>query len=412
MKILLVNAGSSSLKYQLLDMKTEKVLAKGNCEKIGLNGAFISFKANGQSLTFPGAKNHEEAISKVLEILTNPEYGVIKSLDEIDAVGHRVLHGGEIYTDSVLITPKVVKDLEKLIPLGPLHMPANIAGIKACQAVMNVPMVAVFDTAFHSTMPEQAYMYPIKYEDAKRFKIRKYGFHGSSHKFITGEMSKILGKPQSKLNLIIAHLGNGSSITAVVNGKSVDTTMGLTPLQGLMMGTRSGDVDPTVVQYLCEKKNMTVDKAVSYLNKQCGLLGISGYSSDNRELTEKAAGGDERCILALNMLAHSIKKHIASFLPLMENRVDAIVFTGGIGENSVETREMVMSGFEHLGICIDKKKNKNFKRGEVNLLSTAKSSVKIYVVPTDEELLMARDTKKIVSSLAKKNCSKCAKKSK
>ncbi len=411
MKILLVNAGSSSLKYQLLDMKTEKVVAKGNCEKIGLAGPFITFKANGKEMKFDGAKNHEEAISKVLEILTNKEYGVLKSLDEIDAVGHRVLHGGEIYTDSVLITPKVMKDLDKLVPLGPLHMPANIAGIKACQAVMSVPQIAVFDTAFHATMPEEAYMYPIKYEDAKKFKIRKYGFHGSSHKYITGEMAKILGKPQSKLNLIIAHCGNGSSITAVVGGKSIDTTMGLTPLQGLMMGTRSGDVDPTVVQYLCEKKNMTVEKAISYLNKQCGLIGISGYSSDNRELTAKAAEGDERCILSLNMLAHSIKKNIASFLPLMD-RVDAIVFTGGIGENSLETRENVMTGFEHLGICIDKKKNRNFKRGEVQLISTAKSNVKIYIVPTNEELLIARDTKKIVSALAKKNCSKCAKKSK
>ena len=214
MKILLVNAGSSSLKYQLLDMKTEKVVAKGNCEKIGLAGPFITFKANGKEMKFDGAKNHEEAISKVLEILTNKEYGVLKSLDEIDAVGHRVLHGGEIYTDSVLITPKVMKDLDKLVPLGPLHMPANIAGIKACQAVMSVPQIAVFDTAFHATMPEEAYMYPIKYEDAKKFKIRKYGFHGSSHKYITGEMAKILGKPQSKLNLIIAHCGNGSSITA------------------------------------------------------------------------------------------------------------------------------------------------------------------------------------------------------
>ena len=411
MKILLVNAGSSSLKYQLLDMKTEKVVAKGNCEKIGLAGPFITFKANGKEMKFDGAKNHEEAISKVLEILTNKEYGVLKSLDEIDAVGHRVLHGGEIYTDSVLITPKVMKDLDKLVPLGPLHMPANIAGIKACQAVMSVPQIAVFDTAFHATMPEEAYMYPIKYEDAKKFKIRKYGFHGSSHKYITGEMAKILGKPQSKLNLIIAHCGNGSSITAVVGGKSIDTTMGLTTLQGLMMGTRSGDVDPTVVQYLCEKKNMTVEKAISYLNKQCGLIGISGYSSDNRELTAKAAEGDERCILSLNMLAHSIKKNIASFLPLMD-RVDAIVFTGGIGENSLETRESVMTGFEHLGICIDKKKNRNFKRGEVQLISTAKSNVKIYIVPTNEELLIARDTKKIVSAIAKKNCSKCAKKSK
>ena len=401
MKILLINAGSSSLKYQLLDMKTEKVVAKGNCEKIGLKDPIISYKHNGQSQEFAGAKNHEEAISKVLEILTNSEYGVLKSLDEIDAVGHRVLHGGEVYTDSVLITPKVMKELDKLVPLGPLHMPANIAGIKACQAVMNVPQVAVFDTAFHSTMPEKAYLYPIKLEDAKRFKIRKYGFHGSSHKFITGEMAKVLGKPQSKLNLIIAHLGNGSSITAVENGKSVDTTMGLTPLQGLMMGTRSGDVDPTVVQTLCEKKGMTVDKAVSYLNKQSGLLGISGCTSDHREITAKANEGDERCRLALDMLAYSIKKNLASYLPVVK-KLDAIVFTGGIGENSAETREEVMSGFENYGIVLDKKKNANFKRGQVNLISSAKSNVKIYVVPTDEELLMARDTKNIVKNISKK----------
>ncbi len=398
MKVLLINAGSSSLKYQLLDMKTEKLVAKGNCEKIGLKDPVIVYKHNGQTQEFEGAKNHEEAISRVLQILTNKEYGVLKSLDEIDAVGHRVLHGGEVYTNSVLITPKVMKELEKLVPLGPLHMPANIAGIKACQAVMNVPHVAIFDTAFHATMPEKAYLYPIKLEDAKKFKIRKYGFHGSSHKFITGEMSKILGKPVGKLNLIIAHLGNGSSITAVENGKSVDTTMGLTPLQGLMMGTRSGDVDPTVVQYLCEKKNMAVDSVISYLNKQCGLMGVSGFSSDNRELTQKAQEGDERCRLALDMLAYSIKKHIASYLPVVK-KPDAIVFTGGIGENSVETREEVLEGFEHLGIILDKKKNKNFKRGEVQLISSAKSNVKIYVVPTDEELLMARDTKNIVKNL-------------
>lgn len=396
MKILVINAGSSSLKYQLFDMKNEKVLAKGNCEKIGLAGPVISLKANGKTLSFDGAKNHEEAIQKVLNILTNPEYGVIKSLDEIGAVGHRVLHGGEVYTDSVLITPKVMKELEKLVPLGPLHMPANILGIKACQAVMKVPQVAVFDTAFHASMPEKAYMYPIKYEDAKKFKIRKYGFHGSSHKFITQEMSKILGKPQSKVNLIIAHLGNGSSITVVENGKSVDTTMGLTPLQGLMMGTRSGDVDATVVQTLCEKKKMTVDSAITYLNKQSGLLGISGFSSDHREIDLKANEGDERCKLALDMLDYSIKKHIASYLPVVKN-LDAIVFTGGIGENSSETRESVLNGFEQYGISIDKKKNKNFKRGEVNLISASKSNIKVYVVPTNEELLIARDTKKLVA---------------
>ena len=275
MKILVINAGSSSLKYQLLDMENEKVIAKGNCERVGLSDPFISYKHNGKEMKFEGAKNHVEAVSKILDILTNKEYGAIKDLKEIDAVGHRVLHGGEIYTKSVIVTDEVIKNLETLIPLGPLHMPANISGIKACMKVMpNIPHTAIFDTAFHATMPEKAYMYAIDYEDAQKYHIRKYGFHGSSHRFVAMEAAKLLGKPLNETNVIIAHLGNGSSISAVKNGKSVDTTMGLTPLQGLVMGTRSGDVDATVVQYLCNNKGFSVDEAITYLNKKSGMLGI------------------------------------------------------------------------------------------------------------------------------------------
>lgn len=408
MKILLINAGSSSLKYQLLDMENEEVIAKGNCERVGLTKPFISYKHNGQSMQFDGAKDHVDAVKKVLDILVNKEYGVVSSLDEIDAVGHRVLHGGEIYTESVLVDKKVLKSLEKLIPLGPLHMPANISGIKACQEVMpNVPHVAIFDTAFHATMPEKAYSYAIKYEDAQKYHIRKYGFHGSSHRFITLEMAKILKKPVEELNLIIAHLGNGSSITAVRNGKSVDTTMGLTPLQGLVMGTRSGDVDPTVVQYLCENKKMTVDGVVNYLNKQCGMLGVSGVDSDMRAVEEGAQKGNKRCQLAFDLVAYSAKKFIGSYLAVLNN-VDAIVFTGGIGENDDLARAEIAGNMENLGIVLDEEKNKNFKRGEVQVISAKKSKVKVLIVPTNEELMMARDTKNIVDALPKRKKAKKA----
>ena len=400
MKILVINAGSSSLKYQLLDMETEKVVAKGNCERVGLTEPFITYKANGQSYKFDnGAKDHKDAVEKVLEILANKEYGVIANLEEIQAVGHRVLHGGEIYKESVLITDEVLEKLDALVPLGPLHMPANIAGVKACQAAMpNLPHVAIFDTAFHATMPEKAYMYAIKYEDYKEFNIRKYGFHGSSHRFITQETAKILGKPVEETSIIVAHIGNGSSICAVKNGKSVDTTMGLTPLQGMVMGTRSGDVDATVVQYLCNNKGFSVDEAINYLNKKSGVLGISGVDSDMRNVEQGAAEGNERCRLALDMVAYSARKFIGSYLAVL-NGADAIVFTGGVGENGAETREDIIAGMESLGVVLDKEKNLNFKRGEVQLISAENSKVKIYVVPTNEELMMARDTRDIVEKL-------------
>ena len=399
MKILVVNAGSSSLKYQLLDMKDEKVIAKGNCERIGISEPFISYKHNGQEMKFDGAKDHNEAIKKVLEILTNKEYGAIKSLDEIEAVGHRVLHGGEIYTESVLVTDEVLKNLETLVPLGPLHMPANISGIIACQKAMpKVPQIAVFDTAFHATMPPKAFMYAIKYEDYEKYGIRKYGFHGTSHRFITYEAAKVLGKPVDKVKLIIAHIGNGSSISAVNNGKIVDTTMGLTPLQGMVMGTRSGDVDASVVQALCKNKGYTVDEALNYLNKQSGMLGISGVDSDMRVMEAESAKGNKRCRLAMEMVGYSARKFIGSYLAVL-NGADAIVFTGGIGENGPITRQDAVSDMENLGVCLDNERNFGGKRGEMKLISTDDSKVKIFVIPTNEELMIARDAKAISQKL-------------
>lgn len=397
MKILVINSGSSSLKYQLFDMDNEKVLAKGNCEKIGLDDPIISYKHDGKEETFAGAKNHEEAIKKVLDILVDPKNGVIKSFKEIDAIGHRVVMGGWIFKESVLVTEKVIKDIEKLSDMAPLHNPANAMGMRACKKIMpKTPQVAVFDTAFHSTMPDYAYMYGIKYEDYKKYNLRKYGAHGTSHRYVTNELAKALKKDVSKVKAITCHLGNGSSITAIENGKSVDTSMGLTPLQGLVMGSRSGDIDPTVVQFLCEHKNITPAQAISYLNKECGLLGISGKTSDMRAVKGFAEKGDERSKLALKMLTYSAKKYIGTYLAVL-NGADAIVFTGGIGENRPEMREEIISNMENLGIVFDKKKNDNFKRGQVELISAKKSKVKIYVIPTDEELLIARDTKAIVT---------------
>ena len=397
MKILVINSGSSSLKYQLFDMDNEKMLAKGNCEKIGLEDPIISYKHDGKEETFTGAKNHEEAIKKVLDILVDKDNGVIKSFKEIDAIGHRVVMGGWIFKESVLVTEKVIKEIEKLSDMAPLHNPANAMGMRACKKIMpKTPQVAVFDTAFHSTMPDYAYMYGLKYEDYKKYNLRKYGAHGTSHRYVTNELAKALKKDVSKVKAITCHLGNGSSITAIENGKSVDTSMGLTPLQGLVMGTRSGDIDPTVVQFLCEHKNITPAAAISYLNKECGLLGISGKTSDMRAVKGFAEKGDERSKLALKMLSYSARKYIGTYLAVL-NGADAIVFTGGIGENRPEMREEIISNMENLGIVLDKKKNDNFKRGQVELISARKSKVKIYVIPTDEELLIARDTKTIVT---------------
>ena len=401
MKILIINAGSSSLKYQLLDMTNEKLIAKGNCEKIGLSSPVISYKHDGKEEIFEGAKTHEEAIKKVLNILVDKKIGVIKSFDEIGAIGHRVVMGGWLFKESCLIDEEVTRKVEKLSDLAPLHNPANAMGIRACEKVMpNTPQVVIFDTAFHTTMPEKAYMYAIKYEDYENFHVRRYGAHGTSHRFVTQELAKVLGKDVNKVKAITCHLGNGSSVSAIEDGKSVDTSMGLTPLQGVVMGTRSGDLDPTVVQFLCSHKKQSVDEVLNYLNKECGLLGVSGVSSDHREVTEAAEKGNKRAKLALDLLAYSVKKYVGMYLAVL-NGADAIVFTGGIGENSAEAREQILENMENLGIIIDKEKNANFKRGQIELISTKESKVKVYIIPTNEELMMARDTLNIVKNLKK-----------
>ena len=396
MKVLVVNAGSSSLKYQLLDMTNESVIAKGNCEKIGLPTSFVSIKINGKEKVLNvKLDNHEQAMENVIKLLLK---NAISSLSEIDAVGHRVLHGGEIYTHSVLVDDEVLEKLESLKPLGPLHMPANISGIRACQASMpGVPNVAVFDTAFHSTMPEKAYMYGIKYEDYKDYGIRKYGFHGTSHKFILQEVSRVMGKKPEDLRIISCHIGNGSSITAIAGGKSIDTTMGFTPLEGLMMGTRSGDIDPSVVEYLCDKKGMSVKEAINYLNKKSGIVGVSGVSSDMRELNDAIKAGNKRAKLALEMVCYRISKYVGAMLAVM-NGADAIVFTAGVGENQEDLREAVLDQLSFAGVTFDREKNNHLPRGTVEELSLPTSKIKVYRIPTNEELLIARDTLEITQA--------------
>ena len=393
MKVLVVNAGSSSLKFQLFDMENESVLAKGNCEKIGIDGSFIGYTINGvKKEVLTPMPDHNVAMSLVLKLLTDEKEGVISSLQEIQAVGHRVLHGGEIYTDSVLVDEEVLKNLESLKPLGPLHMPANIAGIYACQKAMpNVPNVAVFDTAFHAQMPKEAFLYAVPYEAYEDWKVRRYGFHGTSHKFVSGEVAKVLGKNVEDLKIITVHLGNGSSVAAVKGGHSVDTSMGFTPLEGLIMGTRSGDVDGSVAGFLAEKEGLTAGEMVTYLNKKCGALGISGVSSDMRDINKAAKEGNERAKLVVPMMAYRIKKYIGSYIAAM-NGVDAIVFTGGIGENQEDLRELVLRDMDCFGIKIDVEKNNHLPRGTSEEISTADSKVKVFRIPTNEELVIARDT--------------------
>ncbi len=392
MKVLVINAGSSSLKCQLFDMKSEKVLAKFNCEKIGLKGSSITLKHDGQQKVYDvKLENHEQAISNVIKILLDKENNIISSLDEIDAVGHRVLHGGEIYTSSVVIDKKVMKNLESLKPLGPLHMPANILGIKACQEVMpKKPQVAVFDTEFHSTLPDYAYRYAIPKKAYTDWKIRKYGFHGTSHKFVANELAKLTGK---KGKFIICHIGNGASISAVKNGVCLETSMGFTPLEGLVMGTRSGDIDPAVVQRIMEMSGKNIEQTMNYLNKESGLLGVSGVSSDIRDI-QAVAEKNKDAQLAVKMLCYRVKKYIGEYIAVL-NGVDAIAFTAGSGENRPELRQEIMDNLDWLGISVDKKKNFGFERG-VNYEITGKNSrARVFVVPTDEELMIARDTKKL-----------------
>ena len=393
MKVLVINAGSSSLKFQLIDMKNEEVIAKGNCEKIGIPGSFLKYKANGMEIIIDGdMKDHSVAIKKVLDVLVDKKHGVIKELKEIGAVGHRVLHGGEIYKESVLVDASVMRNLKKLVPLGPLHMPANITGIEACKKVMKgVPQVAVFDTAFHSQMPKEAFLYAVPYELYKEDKVRRYGFHGTSHKFVSGEMAKILKKPISRLKIITVHIGNGSSIAAVKNGVCIDTSMGFTPIEGLPMGTRCGDIDASVVGYIAQKYNFTGDQVVEFLNKKSGILGLSGVSSDMRDVNSASESGNERAKMIVPILAYKIKKYIGAYAAAMGG-VDAIVFTGGIGENQEDLRELALKGLDFLGIDIDVKKNNKLPRGTVEKISTDKSKVAVYRIPTNEELVIARDT--------------------
>ena len=397
MKILVINAGSSSLKYQLFDMEKETVLAKGNCQKIGIKGSFITHKYGSNSTKIEmELKNHDEAMQKVLSLLTSGEFGVIKSLNEISAVGHRVLHGGEIYKDSVLVTDEVMKNLEALKPLGPLHMPANISGIVACQKILpSAPQVAVFDTAFHANMPKEAFLYAIPYEAYEDWRIRRYGFHGTSHKFVSGEAAKLLGKDLKDAKIITVHLGNGSSVAAVSGGHSIDTSMGFTPLEGLIMGTRSGDVDASVVSFIAEKLDLRGDEIAQYFNKKCGALGISGVSSDMMDINEASENGNERAKLVVPMMAHRIKKYIGAYAALL-NGVDAIVFTGGIGENQADLRELSLSNMEYLGVEFDEEKNNKLPRGTVEEISKPNSRVKVFRIPTDEELVIARDTLNLI----------------
>ena len=393
MKVLVINAGSSSLKYQLFDMENETVLAKGNCQKIGIPGSYTKHSFGKENVKLEKQiENHNEAIEFVLGLLTSEEYGVIKNLNEISAVGHRVLHGGEIYKDSVLITEEVMKNLEELKPLGPLHMPANISGILACQKVLpSAPQVAVFDTAFHAQMPKEAFLYAIPYEAYTDWKIRRYGFHGTSHKYVSNEVAKLLGKPLEECKIITVHLGNGSSIAAVKNGRSIDTSMGFTPLEGLIMGTRSGDVDASVVSYISDKLNLKGEEISNYFNKKCGALGISGISSDMLDINDAVLAGNERAKLVVPMMAHRIKKYIGGYAAIL-NGVDAIVFTGGIGENQEDLRELSMVNMEYLGIEFDVEKNLTLKRGTTEEISLPTSKVKVFRIPTDEELVIARDT--------------------
>ena len=396
MKILILNAGSSSLKYQLIDMDGEKLLAKGLVERIGIEGSHINQKANWQvfDATAPMA-NHTEGIQWMLKALLDPEKGALKSMDEIGAVGHRVLHGGERFTASVLVNDEVKEAIKANIPLGPLHNPANLMGIEACEKVMpGTPNVAVFDTAFHQTMPPKAYLYGVPMEYYEKLHVRRYGFHGTSHRYVSKRVCEFLGVDRSKTRVITCHLGNGSSMCAVENGKCIDTSMGITPLEGVIMGTRSGSMDPAVVQYICNNEHISVDEMLTICNKKSGLLGISGLSSDMRDIDKAADEGNERANIARDMLVYGIRKYIGSYAAAM-NGVDVIVFTAGIGENNCALRERVMQGFEYLGAKLDPAKNAGCR--EEAVISTDDSKVKICVIPTDEEIVIARDTLCIVT---------------
>lgn len=396
MIVLVVNCGSSSLKYQLINMDNEEVMAKGLVEKIGLPDSQLTHKWNGQKKEIKQSiLDHQVAVKLVLDILTDAECGVIKSMDAIDAVGHRVVHGGEEFAASTLITDEVMKALEKCSAMAPLHNPPNIIGINACKAIMpGVPQVGVFDTAFHQTMPAKAFMYGLPYELYKEDHIRRYGFHGTSHRYVAGEVAKVMGVPVEKLRIINCHLGNGSSLAAIKYGKCVDTTMGFTPLAGVLMGTRCGDIDPAIVLNVMDNHNLSTKEMDTLMNKKSGVLGISGVSSDFRDLGQAAAEGNERAQLALDMFHYQVRKEIGAFAAAMGG-VDVITFTAGVGENGIEDRAAIAEGLEYLGAKLDPQRNN--VRGKDALISTDDSTVKMYVIPTNEEIMIARDTKDIVS---------------
>lgn len=395
MNVLVINCGSSSLKFQLINSDTEAVLAKGLCERIGIDGRLTYQPTGGEKTTEDKAMpTHTEAIQFVIDALTDAERGVVGSLEEIGAVGHRLVHGGEKFASSAVITDEMIKAVEECNDLAPLHNPANLIGVAACKELMpNTPMVGVFDTAFHQTMPEKAYLYGLPYEYYEDYKVRRYGFHGTSHSFVSKRTAEILGKDYDNLKTIVCHLGNGASICAVLNGKSVDTSMGLTPLEGLVMGTRSGDIDPAILEFLAKKEGMNITELMNMLNKKSGVHGVSGISSDFRDLAAGAEAGNKRAQIAIEVFAYRVAKYVGSYAAAM-NGVDAIAFTAGIGENDGSIRAKVCEYLGYLGITIDADANK--KRGEEIEISTADSKVKVLVVPTNEELAIARETVALV----------------
>lgn len=397
MNILVINCGSSSLKYQLINSKTEEVLAKGLCERIGIEGSQITYQPAGgnKEINVSPMPTHTQAIQLVLDALTNSKTGVIKSLSEVGAVGHRIVHGGEKFTGSTILTEDALKAIEECCDLAPLHNPANLIGIRACQELMpNVPMVAVFDTAFHQTMPEEAYLYGLPYEYYEKYKIRRYGFHGTSHSYVSKKAAELLGKPYDSLKTIVCHLGNGASVSAVKYGKSIDTSMGLTPLEGLVMGTRSGDMDPAIMEFIAKKENLDIAGVMEVLNKKSGVLGLSKLSSDFRDLEAASADGNELAQKTLKVFAYRVIKYIGAYTAAMDG-VDAIVFTAGVGENGPHTRKAVCGNLSYLGIKLDEEANN--KRGEDIVISTPDSKVAVMVIPTNEELAIARETASLVS---------------
>jgi len=399
MKVLVVNCGSSSIKYQLFNMNDESVLAKGLVERIGLEGALLTHQPAGKEKVVLKAdiKNHSIGIKMVLDALTDKEHGVLENMKEINAIGHRVVHGAEKFADSVLITPQVMDALEECIALAPLHNPPTILGINACTELMpGVPQVGVFDTAFHQTMPKHAFLYGLPYEAYEKYGVRRYGFHGTSHRYVSQRVGELMNEHMSNLRIITCHLGNGASIAAVKFGKSVDTSMGFTPLEGLVMGTRCGEIDPAILTYLMKKEGLTPDQVDNYLNKKSGVLGISGISSDFRDIEEAANAGNERAQLALDVFAYKVRKYIGGYVAAMGG-VDAIAFTAGLGENSITMRDKICLGLEYLGTRIDPVKNN--VRGKPAEISVDGAKVKIFVVPTNEELVIARDTKVICANL-------------